>query len=220
MRYYPIYLDINGKRCIVLGGGRIAERKVKSLLKCGADVTVISPDLAPPLNTLLSKGRIRHIQRDYQEGDLEGAFLVIGATNDSLAHEKASQEAQKCGILINIVDTPDRCNFIVPSVVERDDLVIAISTNGKSPALARRIREELESVYGREYGVFLALLGAVREKLLKTSNDSERNKRLFYEIIDSEMIHSIKEKKHQEINEILEVTLGEGYSLEELNIIL
>lgn len=218
MRYYPINVDITGKRCVVLGGGSVAQRKVESLLKCGGAVTVISPDLTPRLKTLLSQGKIEHTDRDYRPGDVEGAFLVFGATDDPQVNAEASQEAQEKEILVNISDTPERCNFIVPSVVDRDDLVITISTNGKSPALAKRIGEELETIYGEEYSIFLTIMGAVRERLLETGDDSDSNRLTFYRLIDSGIPDLIKERKRKEINGILKEILGEGYSLEELKI--
>lgn len=219
VKYYPINVNITGKNCIVLGGGRVAERKVESLLKCGGAVTVISPWLTPQLKMLLSQGSIQHTDRDYRPGDLKDAFLVFGATDDPGVNAEASQEAQGNGILVNIVDTPEICNFIVPSVMDRDDLVIAISTNGKSPALAKRIRQELEAVYGEEYCLFLTILGAVRERLLKTSRDSDNNRLTFSRLIDSDMLCLIRERKREGINNILKETLGQGYSLEELRII-
>ncbi len=218
VKYYPINVNIDGKNCIVLGGGRVAERKVGSLLKCGGAVTVISPGLTPRLKTLLSQGSIQHTDRDYRPGDLKDAFLVFGATDDPRVNAEASQEARGNGILVNIVDTPEICNFIVPSVMDRDDLVIAISTNGKSPALAKRVRQELETLYGEEYGLFLTILGAVREKLLKTDRVSDNNRITFYRLIDSDILSLIKERKREGINIILKETLGQGYSLEELRI--
>ena len=220
MKYYPINLDITNKRCVVIGGGRVAERKVESLLKCGGNVTVISPNLTPQLKALLSQGKIDHVLRKYQKGDLQGTFLVFSATDDPLVNTFITREAKREGTLINVVDTPKMCNFIVPSVVDRDDLVISISTNGKSPALAKRIREELEIKYGEEYSVFLAILGAVREKLLKVSDDSERNKSMFYKIADSNILQLIKVKNRDGINSTLKETLGQGYSLEELRIVV
>lgn len=220
MRYYPINIDITDKKCVVLGGGWVAERKVESLLKCCGAVTVISPDLTPRLKELLSHGKIQHVCRAYQRGDFEGAFLVFGATSDSRVNSDASQEAIKREILVNIVDKPEICNFIVPSVVDRDDLVITISTSGKSPALAKKIRGELEASYGEEYSIFLTIMGAVREKLLRTSNDSEKNRIIFYRLVDSNILDFVKEGEKKKVDSILLETLSEGYSLDELGVTL
>jgi precorrin-2 dehydrogenase/sirohydrochlorin ferrochelatase len=218
LRYYPINIDITDKRCVVLGGGGVAERKVESLLRCRGRVTVISPDLTPRLKELLSHSKIQHLCREYQRGDFEGDFLVFVATNDSGVNAEASKEALEKGILVNTVDTPERCNFVVPSVVDRDDLVITVSTSGKSPALAKKIREELEAIYGEEYSIFLTIMGAVRERLLKASNNSEKNRTIFYRLVDSNMLDLIKEGKKDKVDSILLELLGEGYSLGELGI--
>jgi len=218
MKYYPINVDITKKRCVVLGGGSVAERKVESLLNSDGAVTVISPDLTPQLKALYSQGKIQHTCRNYHKGDLKDAFLVFGATNDPKANEEIGREARKRGVLINIVDTPEMSSFIVPSVMNRGDLAITISTNGNSPALAKRIREKLENAYGEEYNIFLVIMGAVRERLLKSSDDSERNKHMLYRIVDSNMIQLIKERNKKGINNIIKEALGEGYSLEELKV--
>lgn len=219
MKYYPINVDITDKRCVVLGGGRVAQRKVESLLKCKGAVTVISPSLTPRLKELQSLGKIKNVCREYQSGDIDDAFVVFCATNDSNINERAAHEAKTRGVLFNVVDMPKMCNFIVPSVVHREDLVITVCTSGKSPALAKRIRKELETAYGKEYGLFLILMGAIREKLLKISSDSQMNKKTFYRLIDSDILDYIKEGKKEEVNRVLTDILGEGYSLQELNIV-
>ncbi|MBD3288183.1 bifunctional precorrin-2 dehydrogenase/sirohydrochlorin ferrochelatase [candidate division KSB1 bacterium] len=141
---YPIYLKLLKKHCLVIGGGTIAFRKVEALLASEADVTVISPDLCPSLRELVDQGICKYISRKYRRGDLNGSFLVIAATNDPDANRQIWEEANDLNLLVNIVDVPDVCNFYVPSVVRNGDLAIAISTNGKAPYLAKRIRQRLE----------------------------------------------------------------------------
>ncbi|MFQ5826028.1 MAG: bifunctional precorrin-2 dehydrogenase/sirohydrochlorin ferrochelatase [Dehalococcoidia bacterium] len=131
--YYPVFLNIAGRRCLVIGGGEVAERKVASLLDCGGRVTVISPRLSPGLEEKQAQGAIEALARDFQPGDLEGAFLVIAATDDPGVNDKIVREARKRGILINVVDQPGECDFIVPSTVHRGELVVAISTGGQKP---------------------------------------------------------------------------------------
>ncbi|MEW6481496.1 MAG: bifunctional precorrin-2 dehydrogenase/sirohydrochlorin ferrochelatase [bacterium] len=138
-RYYPIFLDIEGKRCVVVGGGKVAKRKIERLLEARADVVVISPDLEEGL-----KERVLWIKREYKNGDLEGAFIAIAATNDKQINQMVYNEAEKMGILINVVDKPKLCRFIVPSLIQRDDVTIAISTEGKDPSLAKEIRIKIE----------------------------------------------------------------------------
>ena len=164
-RYYPVSLDVNGKRCVVVGGGEVALRKVGALLEHESIVQVISPELCPDLEELFTSGRIMVAKRPYADGDLAGAFVVIAATDDVEANRKVAVEAEKLGILVNVVDTPNLSNFIVPSHLRRGDLTIAVSTGGRSPALAYRIREELENIFGDDYAALLALVGRVRSEL-------------------------------------------------------
>lgn len=208
MRYYPIFLDVNDKPCIVVGGGSVAERKVSSLLNAGAKVLVISPKLTPALTRLANKKQISYRPHPYKTGDLKGFFLAYSATNDPLVNKAVFKEAKKLGILLNVVDVPELCNFIVPSVVERGDLLIAISTSGKSPAMAKKIREKLEKEFGREYAVFLDIMGKVREKVLTGSKESDKNKELFEELVNSPMLEWIRKGKKQEINKFLKKVLG------------
>lgn len=172
--YYPIFLTLKGKRCIVVGGGRVAERKTLSLLKTEADITVISPDITKRLKREKENKRIRHIQRAYRNGDLKNAFLVIAATDSRNINRKISEDAP---YLINAVDMPSLCNFIVPSIVKRGPLTIAISTSGVSPSIAKAIRKELERFYGPEFARYLRSLEKIRPKALseiKNKKDRER----------------------------------------------
>ena len=165
MSYYPVFLDIKGKRCVVIGGGTVALRKANMLLNHGAIPEVISPNLCAELDALVADGRVKTIRREYESGDLEGAFVVVAATNDNRTNERVAGEAQERGILINVVDVPKLSNFIVPSYLRRGDLTVAVSTNGKSPALARKIRTELEKNFGREYAMLTSLVEEVRSEL-------------------------------------------------------
>lgn len=137
--YYPIFLDIEGKKCVVIGGGNVAKRKIKGLLRAKANVVVISPDLDNEL-----KNRVLWIGREYKDGDLEDAFIAIAATNNKEVNQMVYNEAEMKGILVNIVDNPDLCRFIVPSIIKRDDFTIAISSGGKDPSLSKKIRLTLE----------------------------------------------------------------------------
>ncbi|MBI4299823.1 MAG: bifunctional precorrin-2 dehydrogenase/sirohydrochlorin ferrochelatase [Chloroflexi bacterium] len=165
MSYYPVFLEMAGRSSIVIGGGAVAERKVRQLLECGATVTVVAKDVSASLNEMANDGRISLICRRYEKGDLSGAFLAIAATDDREVNEGVAGEAREQGILVNIADAPDMCDFIAPAVIRRGDLVVAISTGGLSPALARRVREELETMLGPEYEQLALLLGVVRREL-------------------------------------------------------
>ena len=165
MRYYPAFLDIAGKPVVVVGGGEVAARKVETLLDCGAEVTVISPDLHPALRSLLDAGRLRHIGRDYRTGDLEGYTLAIVGTDDRSANDAAAAEARRAGVWVNAVDDPPNCDFIMPGVVRRGELIVAVSTSGGSPAMARKMREELEAFLTEDYAMLLELAVEVRAEL-------------------------------------------------------
>ena len=140
-QYYPAYLNIAGRRAVVIGGGEVAERKTAQLLASGADVTLVSPDATPELERLASEGRVRWIRRVYAPGDLAGAWLAIAATDDTEVHRGVHAEAEREKTLLNVVDVADLCGFIAPSVVQRGPVTVAVSTGGASPALARKIRE-------------------------------------------------------------------------------
>ena len=169
MRYYPVFLDIKDKICVIVGGGEVALRKAERLLDCGAKVTIISPKLAPELVALIDKKLITHIAAEYSGDLIDKAALVIGATDDEKTNARISQDAHAKGIPVNIVDDPQKCDFILPAIAQRGDLVMAIGTGGKSPALARYLREELEIQYGREYEIFLNILGNLRTKMEKNA---------------------------------------------------
>lgn len=164
-QYYPVFLNISGRRCIVVGGGQVALRKVRTLLEHGANITVISPELCPELDQLAENGEIEVRQQGYREGDLAGAFVVIAATDDGAINQQVVREAREIGALINVVDDADNSDFIAPSVVRRGDITIAISTAGRSPALARKLRTKLEEHFSDEYASLVNLVGEVRTEV-------------------------------------------------------
>ena len=163
--YFPVFLDVRRKKCVVIGGGQIAFRKIRTLLDCGASVTVISPVFHPDLSELPNKKSIQVIRRSYKSGDLKGAFIVIAATGTKETNRKVAKEAGRVGALVNVVDDPEPSDFIVPSLLRRGDLAIAISTGGMSPALARKIRTRLEDSFGEEYALLVSLVEEVRSTL-------------------------------------------------------
>lgn len=216
MRYYPVHLDIKNRNCLVVGGGAVGTRKVNTLLACGARVTVVSPDPAQQLKKMAAEGSITLKERAYRTVDLKDMFLVIGATDDEKLNRQISEEAEQIGILCNIADRPEACNFILPSVVQRGDLVITISTSGQSPALAKRLRRKLEAQFGEEYADFLLLMGAIRKKLLSQAHEPEAHKALFNQLIDSDLVELLRTGQSKQLNLLLYKILGEGYRIEEL----
>ena len=216
MKYYPVHLDINNRNCLVVGGGGVGTRKVKTLLDCGARVMVISLTVSQQLQDLATSGKIKLEERSYQSEDLNDMFLVIGATDDEKLNKQISSDADRLNTLCNIADRPEVCNFILPSIVHRDDLVITISTSGKSPALAKKLRKALENQFGEEYGTLLHLLGAIRKKLLQQAHEPEAHKPLFEQLINSDLIVMIQDSEVEKIDSLLLEVLGEGYKFEEL----
>lgn len=200
---YPVFLTLKGKKCLVVGGGKVAERKVKTLLKCQAQVNVLSPELSANLRELVQKNRLKHIPRKYRPGDLKGFSLVFAATDDAEVNRKIFKEAKKRNLWLNVVDQPQLCTFQVPSIFERGDLKIAISTNGKSPALAKRLRKELEKSLGKEYATLLKFLGSLRAKLKKIYPfDEKKRKAILEKVVYSDLLEEIKKGEKLNLKEI------------------
>ena len=163
--YYPVFLNIKGKKCVVVGGGQVALRKVRALLEHRANVEVISPDLCPELIKLAEDEQIRVSRRWYQAGDLQKTFVAIAATDDSDINLKIATEARSKAVLVNVVDDAENSDFILPSYMRRGDVAIAVSTGGASPALARKIRTRLEKGFGDEYASLAVLINEVRSEI-------------------------------------------------------
>lgn len=203
MRYYPLFLDISRRRCVVVGGGKVAERKIERLLACGARVEVVGKILTPALVALKENGRIVHHEIDYEEALIRGAFLVIGATDNDVVNGRIAGDARALGILVNIVDEPARCDFILPSIVERGDLSIAVSTGGKSPALAKKLRIELDALYGPEYAILLEIMGKLREKMIAESRPSAENRERFEAVVTSGILDHIRAERWKEVEVLI-----------------
>ncbi|MDL1988145.1 MAG: bifunctional precorrin-2 dehydrogenase/sirohydrochlorin ferrochelatase [Deltaproteobacteria bacterium] len=216
MRYYPVNLDILNRKCLVVGGGSVSTRKVMTLLECGAVVTVVSPDVAEELLELAEKKMIELKRRPYESSDIDGMFLVIGATDNEELNRQINKDAEHQNKLCNIADRPEVCNFILPSIVNRGNLVIAISTSGKSPAFAKKMRQDLEKEFGEEYDEFLQLMGAIRKKALSEKHEPEAHKHLFEQLINRGLIDMIRNHDEERINSLLLEIFGQGYRFEEL----
>ena len=186
-RYYPLFADLSRQKVLVVGGGSVALRKVQALLRAGAEVWVIAPSLTPGLARLTRNKRLHHLARPFRRGDIRGFLLVIAATDDPAVNRAVSREAQKAGRLVNVVDVPELCTFIVPSTIAWGDLTLAISTGGASPAFAKRLRQELEARFGEGYGRFLKLMAALRPTLLRTLREPKHRQRLFTSLAFSDI---------------------------------
>ncbi|MYC35091.1 MAG: bifunctional precorrin-2 dehydrogenase/sirohydrochlorin ferrochelatase [Chloroflexi bacterium] len=160
--YYPVYLNLAGKRCVILGGGTIAQGKIAALRDAGARITVISPEATDGIKRAAQRGDVAFEQREYQAGDLEGAFIAVAATNVWHVNRQIYEEAEARGVLLNVVDDPDQCTFIAPSIVRRDPITLAVSTGGASPALARKMRETLAEAPALKWADLAGALGRAR----------------------------------------------------------
>jgi precorrin-2 dehydrogenase/sirohydrochlorin ferrochelatase len=189
MAHYSISINLSGRKCVVIGGGTVAQRKVETFLDFDANVSVVSPDLTPTLAELAGTGLIEHIDESFQPSHLDGAFLVVAATDDIEVNKSVSKEAESRGLLVNVVDVPELCSFFVPAMVRRGDIVISVSTSGKSPAMARRIRERLETQFGPEYGALATLLGKLRPEIKALYPDAADRNKAYRRILDSDVIN-------------------------------
>jgi precorrin-2 dehydrogenase/sirohydrochlorin ferrochelatase len=205
---YPVTLNINGRLCVVVGGGRVAERKILALLKAGAQVRTVSPQLTEPLRKLAGAGRIDWQARCFQDGDLVGAMLVFAATDSRQVNELVAQAAKAGGQLVNVADAPEQCGFQVPAVLRQGDLTIAVSTNGKSPALSARIRRRLEADYGPEYAVLLDLLGRMRAQELAGDRDEAARKDMFAKILHEDILDWMRNSQWERLRSHLRAVLG------------
>jgi precorrin-2 dehydrogenase/sirohydrochlorin ferrochelatase len=195
---YPILLRLEGRRCVVVGGGKVAARKAKSLLECGAKVKVIAPELTPELAHLAKNGKIQYVGRSYRGTDIKGAFLVIGATDSEATNRRVWAEADKQGMLVNIVDRPELCSFTLPARFSRGPVTVAISTGGASPALARRLREILEEVIGPEFGKLATLLQSLREEVKESYATEAERRQAWNRMLDSDVLSLLRQGKLKE----------------------
>lgn len=214
MEYFPVNLDIRNRTCMVIGGGKVALRKTQGLLKCGGKVTVISPKLEQELGILVQIKQIIWKDRPYKTGDLQTAFLVIAATDDPLIQEAVYSEAEERNLLVNVADVPKLCNFILPATVRRGDFSLSISTAGKSPVLAKKLRKELEKQFGLEYDLVLKILGRLRPVVLAMQRPHEENKIIFEKLLHPDLVDWVRQKNWSVIHDHVQSVLGHDILLE------
>ncbi len=206
-RFYPMMMDIKGRNCLVVGGGDVAARKAEMLVKCGASVKIVAPELDASLAPLVDDGRITHLKEEYDPRHLEGISLAIGATDSGEVNRKLYDDASEKGLPVNIVDVPELCSFIVPSIVEQGDLLIAISTSGKSPAMSKRIRKELQKTFGAEYAKMLRLMGEMREILTGLEPDYKKRMAIFTKIANSDLLERIRKGENPNPDDLVKEAL-------------
>lgn len=210
-RYYPAFLDLKDRLCVVVGGGMVAWRKVDALLDCEARVRVVSPEIVPEIHV---RGNIELRNKPYESADLKGAYLVIAATDDEEINRRVSRDAAARRVFCNVVDQPVRCSFIVPAVMESGPIKIAISTGGIAPALSKRLRLDIGGFIGEEYAVLAEILGRIRPLVLAQEGGHVAHKRVFEVLVNSPLLETIREGDKALVAEILEAALGETVDLE------
>jgi siroheme synthase-like protein len=215
--YYPAMLDLTGRRVLVVGAGKVGEGKIRGLLKAGARVQVVALEATEQVRQWANEGRIELTLRPYEPGDLENCFLVIAATERNETNVRVFEDADRRQMLCNVVDVPNLCNFILPSIMRRGDLTISISTAGASPALARKIRLEMEERYGEEYALVLELLGSLRQELKARYPDPRDRKVLFERMVYSKLIEMLKSGDAKGVETWVErcIEEGPGYASEQ-----
>ncbi|MBI4004005.1 MAG: bifunctional precorrin-2 dehydrogenase/sirohydrochlorin ferrochelatase [Candidatus Omnitrophica bacterium] len=181
--YYPFFADLRGRRCVVVGGGVVAQRKVTTLLRFGAKVILVSPAATQRLRRYAAQGVIRYVPRRFKACDLDGAWLAYAATDDERINERVSRTAQQRRIFTNVVDQPPLCSFIAPAIMKRGELVIAISTGGASPTVAKRLRREFERTIGAGYAELLRLLNSLRPIAKRKLPSYDDRKRYFDRLV-------------------------------------
>lgn len=206
---YPVFFDIRAKRCLVVGGGMVAERKIRGLLREKADVVIVSPAVTEGIAHLAVQAQCCWLKKKYTADDLHGAFLVFAVTDSPEVQERVVSDAEAMGLPVNVADQPERCTFHVPAVLRRGDLTIAVSTAGKSPALAAMVRQTLAEQYGEEYAQLLSLMGKLRPLVINAARTSDERKALFQKILHGDMIHWIKSGRWDKVRRHLQVVLGQ-----------
>jgi len=216
MSYYPIFVDLKDQGVLVVGGGEVAERKIKNLLTHSCRISIASPHLTSYLKELVDRGEVHLIDPDSLDKSLDTVRMVIAATDDPAFNSRIASKAKARGILVNSVDQPQDCTFIMPSIVKAGGLQIAISTGGKSPALAKRIRCELEGIFGPEYASFIELLGLVRRELISKGKPSSDNKIVFQRLVNSPLLTMIKEGDREGVKNVLFSCLGREFPVHDI----
>ena len=199
MGSYPIILEMGGRLAVVVGGGKIAEDKVNKLLPAEAKIRVVAPEVTDRIRELAREGRVELVDRDYADGDLDGAFIAIAATDSHETNGRVFAEAEGRGMPINAVDDVEHCTFIAPAVFRNGSLIVAITTEGKAPTLSVRIRDKLEELYGgAEYAVFLELAGSLRDEVMATGRPFEERAEAWYRMVDSDVLDLLREGREDE----------------------
>jgi precorrin-2 dehydrogenase/sirohydrochlorin ferrochelatase len=204
VKYYPVFLNLKNQKTVVIGGGKVAERKTRVLLKAGASVKIISPSLTHGLEMLSRSGKLIHIKRRYKKADIKAAFLVIAATSSPGTNTAIAGDAE---FLVNVVDAPSEGNFIAPSIVRRGRLSIAVATECASPAISKAIRKEIEQLYGRDFALYLGFAEVIRKKAMNKITDPGRRERFLRSLATEKMFRDLRNKGFSVVSKIVSRSL-------------
>ncbi len=218
MRTHPVFLCLEGRRCVVIGGDAAAAAKVAACVRARAEVVVIAPEAEAPIEALAQAGRLRRLAREYRDGDLAGALLAYASTRDPALVRRLATEASARGVLLNVIDTPDACTFIAPAVVERGELQVAVATGGASPGLSARLRGQLEAQLGPEYEPFVAILGAVRRGLGADAARAGQRGEVVATLLTSPLLDLVRRGECDQIDALLARVAGSGFTLARLGV--
>ncbi|KIX15868.1 precorrin-2 dehydrogenase/sirohydrochlorin ferrochelatase family protein [Dethiosulfatarculus sandiegensis] len=217
MTYYPAFLDLSERLVLLVGAGQVAARKLSALLEAGARVRLVAPELHPKTGKLLND-RVELLVRPFMDADLLGVSLVIAATDNEAVNQKVAHLAKDKGLFVNVIKSPELGDFQVPAALRRGSLTIAVSTGGASPAAARRLRKELSESYGPEWEPYLLLLSRLRKRITEKGLSAEKNRPLFYRLVESDLLTLVKKRSAPEVDVLLNDILGPGFSLADLEL--
>ena len=211
--YYPVFLDLKGRPCVIIGGGEVAERKISNLLDCQAKLTIISPEVTGPIHEMASRGELKWLPREYRDGDLKGVFLAIAATDLQRVNQAIAKEAANERVVLNVVDNTPLCTFIAPSIVKRGDVTVAVSTGGTSPALARKLRVSLERSEALQYAPLAGILSLARKELKRRAAEVHPDR--WQECINGELLALVNAGQEEQafeqlMHNLLQGTPGQG----------
>jgi siroheme synthase-like protein len=201
--YYPIFLDIEGRSVVIIGGGEVCTRKAETMMNYGANVTVVSPEFTDEIEKWSADGRLHIRRKSYEEGDLDGANIVIASTDDQAINERIAADCRRRRIPVNVVDVTPLCEFIVPAIVEKGSVTIAVSTGGKSPALARTLKEDLHRLVGPEYAEVNDALGTLRDAAKRTLPTDTDRKRFFDGILARGVLDMLRRGRRREAYQVI-----------------
>jgi siroheme synthase-like protein len=196
--YYPIFIDVEDRSVVIIGGGEVCARKAETMMRYGAKLTIVSPEFTPEIERWAGDGHLTIMRKRYETNDIEDAHIVIASTDDTTVNERVAADARALRIPVNVVDVPRLCEFIVPAIVEKDGIQIAVSTGGKSPAIARTLKEDLNRTVGPEYSEINDLLGSLRDSAKATLPTDTDRKRFFDGIIASGVLNLLREGKRSD----------------------